>query len=245
MPDPIQSKILEHLTSTGYQPQRPRRVARQLKLDDEGQYHAFRDALRELMHQGRVVLGGGGNLLLPISKSGSSPDEFTGVYRHNQRGFGFVVPTDPINREDLFIPEGENAGAMTGDIVRAKITNTQQRDGKTLARGRIVQIITRTQKRFVGSLSKQHGKWVVLPDGNTLTTAILAPDAASRHIKVGTKVVIELTAYPQQNQPAQGVITEVLGEAGEKDVDYKAIVIQYNLPQEFPDESLTEARAAV
>jgi ribonuclease R len=245
MPDPIQSKILEHLKSTDYRPQRPRRIARHLNLDDEGQYHAFRDALRELMHQGRVVLGGGGNLLLPMTQSGGSPDEFTGVYRHNQRGFGFVVPTDPINRQDLFIPEGENGGAMTGDIVRAKITNTQQRDGKTLARGRIIEIITRTQKRFVGSLGKQHGKWVVLPDGNTLTSAILAPDAASRHIKIGTKVVIELTTYPRENELAQGVITEILGQAGEKDVDYKAIVIQYNLPREFPDNALAEARVAV
>ncbi|MGA2230560.1 MAG: ribonuclease R [Tepidisphaeraceae bacterium] len=245
MPNPIQSRILEHLKSTDYRPQRPRRLARDLNLHEEENYNAFRQALRDLMHQGHVVLGAGGHLLLPATQGATSRDEFTGVYRHNLRGFGFVVPTDPTNREDLFIPEGENGGAMTGDIVRAKITQRSERDGKAMWRGRIVTIITRSQKRFVGSLAKQHGKWVVLPDGNTLTTAIEAPDAAARHIKPGTKVVIELTTYPKGDEPAQGVITEVLGQSGEKDVDYKAIVVQFNLPAEFPDEVLAEAREAV
>ena len=38
-------------------------------------------------------------------------------------------------------------------------------------RGRITEILQRTQNRFVGTLAKQHNEWVVLPDGNTLTAA--------------------------------------------------------------------------
>ncbi|HUB24369.1 MAG TPA: ribonuclease R [Tepidisphaeraceae bacterium] len=245
MPDPLQTKILEHLKSTGYRPQRPRRLAQELNLHHEESYHAFRDALRELMHQGHVVLGGGGNVLLPAAPAGEARDEFVGVYRHNQRGFGFVVPTDPASKEDLYIPEGENGGAMTGDIVRAKITNRRDQGGQKLWRGRIVQIITRSHKKFAGSLARQHGKWVVLPDGNTLTSAINTPDAGSWHVKPGTKVVVELTHYPTVDEPAQGVITEVLGAPGQKDVDFRAIVVQFNLPEKHPEEALAEARAAV
>src|SRR4030081_2332269 len=107
-------------------------------------------------------------------------------------GFGFVVPTDPTSREDLFIPEGENGGALTGDIVRAKIVNREQREGRTMYRGRITEVVQRTQKRFVGSLSRQGNLWMVYPDGNALPEPILTPDAASRHIRTGTKVVVEL-----------------------------------------------------
>jgi ribonuclease R len=245
MSNPIKSKILEHLKSAGYRPQRKRDLARQLNYHDEGNYHAFRDALRELMHQGHVVHGAGGHILLPPTTAGGRTDEFVGAYKHNPRGFGFVIPTDPTNRQDLFIPEGENGGALTGDIVQAKITNRQDRRGGELSRGRIVKIITRTQKRFVGSLSKLHGTWVVLPDGNTLTSPIRTPDAAARHIKPGTKVVVELTAYPGDGEMAEGVITEVLGAPGQKDVDFRAVVVQFNLPQEFPEAALDEARAAV
>src|SRR5687767_9514205 len=213
--DQLQSRILSHLKSERYRPTKPRGLARELELHAEDDYHAFRDALRELMHAGRVVLGARGAVMVPSTQT-QARDEFTGSYRHNKRGFGFVVPTDSTSHEDLYIPEGENAGAMTGDVVRAKITSRGHRDGKAIYSGRITEILQRTQKRFVGSLAKVAGAWVVNPDGNTLTEAIQTPDAATRHIKPGTKVVVELSQYPARNQPPVGVITDVLGKAGEK-----------------------------
>src|SRR5579864_5728082 len=120
MTEAIGNRILTHLRSERYRPQRPRGLARELNLQHEETYHAFRDALRELMHEGRIVLGAGGTIVLPTQQQ--SRDEFTGTYRHNRRGFGFVVPTDPSSHEDLFIPEGHNGGAITGDVVRARIT---------------------------------------------------------------------------------------------------------------------------
>jgi ribonuclease R len=243
MPDPIEIQILSHLKSERYRPQRPRGLARALNLQHEESYHAFRDALRELMHEGRVVLGAGGTIVLPTQQQ--ARDEFTGTYRHNRRGFGFVVPTDPSSHEDLYIPEGQNGGAITGDIVRAKITNRGQREGKTIYSGRITEIIERTQKRFVGTLIRKGNEWSVIPDGNTFTEPILTPDAASRHIKPGTKVVVEITAYPEYSAWAQGVITEVLGKAGEKDVDLKSVIVLFNLPEKFHDQVLAQARQSV
>jgi ribonuclease R len=218
-------------------------LAKELELASDEAYPTFRQALRELMHSGRVVYGAGGSVMLPSQPL--RPEGIIGTYRHNKRGFGFVVPTDPDGHEDLFIAEGDNGGAMTGDVVRAKITNRDQRDGKTMFRGRVMEIITRSQKRFVGTLIKQHGKWLVLPDGNVLTEPILSPDAGSRHIKAGTKVVIELTTYPEQGVEAQGVITRVLGLPGEKDVDLQSVIVQFNLPEEFSDTVLNQARSAV
>jgi len=243
MSEELKSRILQHVKSGQYRPTQPHGIARDMKLTGENEFHAFRDALRELMHAGRMALGAGGNVVVTAQQYRG--DEFAGIYRHNPRGFGFVVPQDPSAHEDLFIPEGDNNGAITGDSVMAKITNREQRAGKTMLRGRITQIVSRGQKRFVGTLDKQHGLWVVLPDGNTLIEPILAPDAAARHIRPGTKVVIELTAYPSAGQRAQGVITQVLGASGEKDVDLKTVIVQFNLPDAFPDAALEQARTAV
>jgi ribonuclease R len=243
MVEQIKNQILSRVKSSNYRPQKPRKLAKDLQLNSEESYGAFREALRELMHDGRVVVGQGGVVVMPTERT--SRDEFTGTYRHNKRGFGFVVPLDPSAHEDLFIPPGENAGAITGDIVRAKITSRGHRDGKTMYTGRITEIVERKNKRFVGSLAKLHGQWVVQPDGNTYTEPILAPDAASRHIKVGTKVVIEITTFAEGGQWSQGVITEVLGQAGEKDVDLKSVIVQYNLPEKFPPEAEAQAREAV
>jgi ribonuclease R len=242
MVEPIQNKILSHLQSEEYRPQRPRVLAKELDLAGEEHYPTFRDALKTLMHEGRVMLGAAGTVMLP---GAGARDEFVGTYRHNKRGFGFVVPNDPGSHEDLFVPEGQNGGAITGDVVRAKIVNRSQKDGKTLYNGRIVDILQRTQKRFCGSLIKKGVEWMVLPDGNTFTEPIMTPDAAARHIKPGTKVVVELTTFPADFERAVGVITEVLGGAGEKDVDLKAVIVQHNLPDKFPEEVLAQARQSI
>jgi len=243
MAEQLENRIIEHLKSEGYRPLRSRGLARELNVDSEEAYHAFRDALKELVHAGHVVLGARGAIVLPAQHH--SHDEFVGSYRHNKRGFGFVVPTDPGSREDLYIPEGQNAGAITGDIVRAKIMSKGHRDGKAIYSGRITEILQRTQKRFVGALVRQGTQWMVLPEGNSITEPILTPDAASRHVQPGTKVVVEMTEYPAAGQRAVGVITEVLGEAGEKDVDLRSVIVQFNLPGEFPQSVVDEARQSV
>jgi len=243
MSDPIEEKILSRVQSTGYRPQSPRVLADELNLSHESSYHAFRDALKQLMRQGRLVAGAGGTIMLPSQQQ--PRDEFTGTYRHNRRGFGFVVPTDPLTHEDLYIPEGQNGGAITGDVVRAKITNRGLRDGKAIYSGRISEIIQRTQKRFVGTLQRKGNDWTVMPDGNAMVEPIRTPDAASRHIRPGAKVVVEMTSYPEDGSLGQGVITDVLGKQGEKDVDLKSVLVMFNLPEAFPDEVLNEARNAV
>jgi len=246
----LHERILTHIKSKAYRPQKPLSLAKELKLNDDGGFPTFREALRDLMHEGRVVLGARGAVMLPGVQI-SNRNEVVGLYRHNKRGFGFVMPSDPQGHEDLFIPQGENGSALSGDKVRARITSRGQRDGKAMFTGRIIDVIERASKRFVGSLGKVSGDWVVFPDGNTLTEPILVPDAASRHIKVGTKVVVELTSYPGESETSGrrslpgGVITDVLGAAGEKDVDLKSVIIQHNLPEGFDDAVRDEAREAV
>src|SRR5688572_27627773 len=90
-PNHIESKIIGYLKS-GEQPLKPRRLARHLDVAEE-EYTTFREALKDLMRQGRVMLGSGGTVLLPTQKSGSGL--IVGVYKQHRRGFGFVIPRDP------------------------------------------------------------------------------------------------------------------------------------------------------
>ncbi|HEY1684892.1 MAG TPA: ribonuclease R [Tepidisphaeraceae bacterium] len=244
MSEDLQSKIVEYLNSGQYRPTRARGLAGELNLKGEEAYPAFRQALKELMKQGKIVMGAKGTIVLPAPKQGKRGD-IIGVYSQKKGGFGFVVPREPAGHEDLYIPKGEQGGAITGDVVRAKITSRDQRDGKSLFEGRVLEVIERKQKNFVGTLQKVSGEWLVYPDGNALTNAIATPDAASKHIKVGTKVVVELTTYPEDGEGAAGVIVEVLGKQGEKDVDLRSVIVQFNLPGDFPEAVKDEARAAL
>ncbi len=258
----IQDRILSHLNRGKYRPQKPRQIARSIGVNGDETYPLFRNALRLLLEEGKVAIGPRKTIVLPteqpaktqsadIQPATASPakslgrDMVIGPYRQTRRGFGFVMPTHPAGHEDVFISLEDNGGAITGDIVRAKITGRYFREGRKMFEGRIVGIEKRSKTLFVGTLVKQHGEWIVLPDGNDFTQPILMPDAAGRHIKPGTKVGVELTQFPEGDRRAVGVITEVLGKAGEKDVDLRSVIIQYNLRVEFPEEVKQQAREAL
>ncbi len=247
MSQELAERILSHVKSSTYRPAKRRNLARQLNVAGDEDYSYFKAALRDLIESGQLAYGAGNTVGLPKTRRDAKVDTnvMVGTYRQNRRGFGFVTPDNSEQQEDLFIAPGDSADAISGDVVRARVTNKDWRDGKPMWSGKILEVVKRTNKRFVGTLVKERNNWFVHPDGNTITEPILAPDAAGRHIKPGTKVVVDLTVYPVDGERAQGVITEVLGAAGEKDVDLKSVIVQFNLPEAFPHEVLDEARRAV
>lgn len=243
----VRRHILDQVKAEGYTPMRPRQLARaieQITGTPQGlDYGTFRSALKDLTDEGRVVLGTQGAILLPGSRVGDN--ELVGKYRHNRKGFGFVIPNDIGSHEDLFIPPGENGGAMTGDIVRSKIIPAGHRQGKAMYEGRVLEIIERKHTRFAGTVSKVEGAWFVFPDGKGATDPISTPDAAGRYVTPGTKVIVELTKFGEDGNGLEGVITEVLGEPGEKDVDLHSVIVQFGLPSEWPQAPLDAASEAV
>eukprot|EP00481_Brizalina_sp_1-RS-2013_P003611 TRINITY_DN9848_c0_g1_i1.p1 TRINITY_DN9848_c0_g1~~TRINITY_DN9848_c0_g1_i1.p1 ORF type:complete len:107 (-),score=5.85 TRINITY_DN9848_c0_g1_i1:557-877(-) len=68
-------------------------------------------------------------------------------------------------------------------------------------------------------------------------------DAGAKNCKVDDKVVIEIANFPSINQPGEGVISEVLGDRGSPGVDTLSIIRQYDLPDDFPESVLEEARS--
>jgi ribonuclease R len=239
--DPLRDAILERVHAEGYAPLRPRQLARAIAVleGDAGSYETFRAALRDLMDEGRVVVGSGGAVLVPGSRL--RDNELVGTYRHNRKGFGFIIPTDPDSHEDLFVPPGQNQGAMTGDTVRAKIVHAGHRGGREMYEGQILEILERKHERVAGSVSKLEGRWVVFPDGKALIDPISVPDAGSRYVTPGQKVIVEITRFDEGGSGLEGVITEVLGEPGEKDVDLHSVIVQFGLPSDFPREVVDAA----
>lgn len=263
MSEDLQEKIVKFVSSQKYRAMKPRSLARELKVHDEKNYPRFKKALRLAVDEGKVSIGKHGAVVVKAAapaasvepaegaatavrkQGGKRGDVVVGIYRQNKRGFGFVMPSEPAGHEDLFIPPGWAGDAITGDTVRAKITGSEHRDGKQKYEGRIESVVKRTEAKFVGTLTKQHNQWLVLPDGNDFIDPIEVPDAASRHLKPGTKVAVELTRFPGDGVRAAGVISHVFGKAGEKDVDLRAVIVQHNLPEDFPEECKQQARNAL
>jgi ribonuclease R len=240
MPQRYIEAIIKHLASRGYSPLKPRQLARQLGVSDED-YGTFRQAVRQLQDSGRVMLGAKNALTLP-----QMTRQVIGVYRANPRGFGFVVPQTPNAHGDLFIPPGQGAGAINGDLVNAEVVSKGRRDGRDMFSGRVVEITKRGQSRFVGVLDRADGNWFVLPEGNNLTAPVLVRDVGAAGPAEGAKVVVEILQYPQQaGELPSGVIVETLGACGELEVETLAVIRAHGLEDRFGQQALDDAQAAV
>jgi len=238
-PEDLSARILRYLSGKQYRPERMNKLARSMGVDG-GEISAFRDAVKELMKAGRVVLGGRDQVMLP-----QGAGLIIGRFRGHERGFGFVVPENPTEHGDLFIPPGAGLNAITGDTVAARITRRGKRGDDSRVEGEIVDIVQRGQSRFVGELVQEGREWVVLPDGTAMHKPIFVGDVSATQAQPGDQVVVELTQFPSSTEVARGVIVEVLGRRGEPGIDTLSIIRQYMFPPHFAEPVLEDARRAV
>lgn len=231
----VAEQILSFIKSTEYRPQKVRALARSMGISDN-EYGDFHLAVKGLKKSGRLALGSHNVVTLP-QPSGS----IVGTFRLNPRGFGFVIPENPDSHGDLFVPPGETGSALTGDTVEAKVIKRGKRGDKMLYEGRVVEILNRAQNHFVGELLHDFNRWFVRPDGNTFHGPVFVDDPGAKSAQEGDQVVVEITRYPTPGKEARGVIVRVLGERGVPEVDTLSMVVQYQLPEGFPDEVLQAA----
>lgn len=231
---------MTHLAHATYEPSAIARLAEDLRVaPDERQ--DFDQAVRDLAKAGQVVLGDDELVRLPpLGK------HLVGTFRKNPKGFGFIIPRDPVSHGDLFVPAGKTLDAMNGDIVRAKVIHSPRAEaqGKSPFVGEIEEVLERKKSNYTGELKKQGGQWLVYPDGKAFPDPVVVRDAESKNAKVGDKVVFEILHYPEGNLLGEGVIVKVLGDAGKPNIETQAVIEAYNLPGEFPESCVEQAREA-
>ncbi len=178
------------------------------------------------------------------SKPERDAKHVVGTFRRAAGGFGFVRPEGTQRTEgrdaDIFIPAEKTGDAANGDIVSVRLESRRGRMGKI--EGRIIDVIERATNRFVGTYFEQAGMGLLQVDGSIFTTPIYVGDPGAKGVRADDKVVIEMVRFPSHMRDGEGVIVEVLGPRGEPGVDTMSIIYEFNLPGEFEDDALEEAR---
>src|SRR5262249_6599962 len=84
------------------------------------------------------------------------------------------------------------------------------------------------------------------PDGRALRDRIVIRDPFAKNAKAkdGDKVVVEITLWSEGGALPEGVITEVLGKAGEPDVETEAVIAAHQIRTDFPEDALQQASGA-
>jgi ribonuclease R len=215
-----------------------RRLARMMGIAD-AEYGDFREAYKTLRDSGRLLIGATAALTLP-----RGGDTLLGRFQSHPKGFGFVVPEEPGELGDLFVAPGFTAGAMSGDLVLARIVPGKRR-GKAGGRfGEVIEIRERGLTRVVGTLEQEEGHWFVVPDGRRIATPVVIRDAPAAGSGAGTKVVVDLIGYPADGELPVGVVIETLGAAGEPRAEILSVIRAHGLEEHFPPEALEQARRA-
>ncbi|MDB4458498.1 ribonuclease R [bacterium] len=249
----VEKLILELVLSDNYQPLKPKAIAKKLKLLDEER--EVKRTIKRLIKKGRLAYGPKHLVIRGkqkpqaannrSTKTEAREKEITGRFRKNSGGFGFVTPENSVatdRSDDIFIPKSKTSDASDRDIVKIRISKSREKS-RTRVSGQIIDVVQRHTHRFVGTYRITGSMGFVDVDGGVFESGILVGDAGAKNCKVDDKVVIEIANFPSINQPGEGVISEVLGDRGSPGVDTLSIIRQYDLPDDFPESVLEEARS--
>jgi len=244
MPDRFTGRILSHLADARYAMSTVRQLALDLQIDDDD-FDDFRSSIDALLQDATVVLGSDNTIALP-----PPGPEMVGSFRKHERGFGFIIPDELTQHGDLFVPAPKTGDAMTGDRVRAKVIHEGRRGaGKSPYIGQIVEVLERADRQYAGTLIQKGKQFLVEVDGRQIHDPLIVRDPHAKNARPGDKVVVEIIEYPEERGPdrrslGEAVIVDVLGEAGEPEVETAAIMRAFGLDDSFPKQVLDQARAA-
>ena len=165
--------------------------------------------------------------------------DFTGIFRGNEKGFGFVKVEDQEN--EIYISRGNTKDAIDGDEVLVKLLETEREDKHQ--EGKVLKVLKHSKDTFVGVFQKSKNFGFVVPDDKKVNTDIFISKKNFGKAKNKQKVVVKITKFPQGNKSAEGKIIEILGFQDQAGVDMLSLVKDYDLPYEFPKPVIEEAKS--
>ena len=207
-------------------------VQRQLKLSDR------EDLRREL-----ASLVDDGRLIRTRRRTYGLPQEMNlrpGRLQVTSGGYGFVILDGDTGEKDLFIPAESLGGAWDGDRVLAR---PDQRSGEKPS-GEIVRVLERKHDRVVGTLEYSRGYAILRPDSPRLRERILLlPDSVGK-LSAGSRIVVKII-WPEDSGEKDpfGELEESLGDGDSPEIETRAVIVKFDLKDEFDAKTLAEAEA--
>ncbi len=249
----LDTLILNHVNDPNYRPVKPKVIAKQLDFTDDD-VSRLKRTIKRLVKDGKLAYGPS-HLVCPVaaehpaSKVGKPIKEkksnhVVGTFRRAQGGFGFVRPEDATSADgrdaDIYVPANAGGDAANGDTVRIRLSGKRGRMGKP--EGRVIDVVERATNRFVGTYLEQAGMGLVQIDGKIFNEPVYVGDPGAKGAQPDDKVVIEMVRFPSHVRDGEGVIVDILGQRGQPGVDTLSIIYEFNLPGEFDEGSLENAR---
>ena len=163
---------------------------------------------------------------------------YDGIYKKNQKGFGFVKLEG--KEDEIYISKENSLNALNGDRVLIEIL--EEANKVKSAEARVVKILKHEKDTVVGIFQNSKNFGFVVPDDKNFGTDIFISKKNMGKARNNHKVLVKIIKYPENGKKAEGKIIEVLGNVNEAGVDMLSLIKEYNLPSVFPDNVIEEAK---
>ena len=233
--------ILNFMSDDKYVPMKAKEIAFILGVPKE-KYTEFHQILKELENEFKIQATKKGKYLLVDNSLYK-----TGILRLNQKGFGFVKIKD--SDEEVFISSDNINNALNEDEVLVKVidlpdnSNIKNNEENQHCEGIIIKILKHEKDTLVGTFQNSKNFGFVVPDDKKFGTDIFISKKNFGKARNNQKVVVKITKYAQKGKKAEGKVIEVLGNRDEAGIDMLSLVKEYNLPYEFPEPVIKEAKS--
>src|SRR5688572_24829645 len=197
---------------------------------------SFKRALTRLVETGDLIEIRGSRYGLP-----DRMNLVVGRVTTNPRGFGFVDAERPPEGgpTSIYIAGANLNQAMHGDRVVVRVERSRD---ENRAEGRILRILERGTASVVGRYEVDgQGRGFVVPFDRRLVMDVEVLPGESMRAAPGEMVTLSITTWPTQTRPAQGRITEVLGDVNAPGVDTTVIIRKYAISDVHSAAAVAEA----
>lgn len=226
-----EQKILELMKDKEYIPMKAKEIAMIMRVP-KTEYGDFLEVLNNLESNFKIQKNRKSKYRL-VEKT-----YYDGIYRKNQKGFGFVRLADQEN--EIYITKENSLNALNGD--RVLIEMIEQESKVKSAEAKVVKILKHEKDTIVGIFQNSKNFGFVVPDDRNFGTDIFIAKKDMGKARNSHKVLVKITKYPQNGKKAEGKIMEVLGNVNEAGVDMLSLIKEYKLPSTFPEPVVQEAK---
>ncbi len=207
-------------------------IAEQLAITDDWAFEALAKRLGAMVRDGQLLLDRRGRYG-PVQQM----DLLRGRVSAHKDGYGFFIADG--EHADLYLSPREMRSVMDGDRAVASVTGV---DARGRYEGGIVEVLERRHRRVVGHYRRDDTVAWLVPDDRRLGGEILVTGSAIGKVRDGQIAVVEITHYADRQQPARGLLVEVLGERLAPGMEIDIALRKHDLPWQWPVE--VDAQAA-
>jgi ribonuclease R len=221
----LTSDVITIFEDAGTTPLNYKQVAAKLGAND----HQSRAVVVEILHE-LAIMGIVKQLDQGRYKFNFAREALTGRIEITRKGVGYMIVEDG---EDIFIGQNNTRPALHGDTVEVKLIPTKKGKSKE---GKVVSIVQRDKESYVGTIDITDKFAFFRPSSPKIHIDFFIPLEKIKGAENGDKVLAKMSDWPDHRDSPYASVIEVLGKPGEHNVEMHAILAEFGLPLDFPEE---------